>query len=178
MRWMLLLFLLALPGTAWTLDDPGKAEAAGETGLLRFAEEGVRFRYPLTASISVEKAPEVVAVTLEDEPFLPLMIQRYPDSRNREDVLQLLVKSFAGAYLAREARLLAESGSEAVRTIAGRERRGRLLKWSFLDRPMAVELYAFQHGPDVLAVVLQYELEKQRLSEEHWGPVLETLDLG
>ncbi len=87
-----------------------------------------------------------------------------------------LMESFQNEYTSRKAQFLKGSGSHVKRRIHGVEREGQVLEYTLGGQRMKTEVYAFQKGKRVVALILQHDVSEADLAKKHFSIITESLE--
>lgn len=142
----------------------------------RYSKHGIAFRFPSVFRLTEEIQFRIPTLVLESNTSALAMIQIYPDdAKKRDEIHTLLVKGIQAQFLSRQAMFHEQSGSEVEAVIAGDVRAGTRLLLDLAGQTIQTRIFTFPLGNRIVAVILQHDMEEERLSEPLFQPILQSL---
>lgn len=141
--------------------------------VLHFTSGPVSFSYPRQMQVSSETGDGYVTVTAESVGSTVALVQAYTAATTPDAVRRQLSTSFKREFAARGGKL---SGSKpSQRKIAGGTRQGERLEWVLAGQRLRSEIYAFNKGEVVLAVVLQRTADEEKQASRYFAIIADSL---
>lgn len=142
---------------------------------LEYNDNGISFRYYSDMTFSTENDVGVTTLTLDATESPLALIQIYSVPTTPDLIRKSLVEAFRNEFKSRQAEFLEESGREQIIQFNGVDCRGTVLEFYLARQRMQTEIYAFAKGANVIAVVLQHDMEDQELAEKYFSEITATL---
>jgi hypothetical protein len=143
--------------------------------LVSFNNYGVSFFYNNDMTLSLDEDEGVATITLESTQSPLAIVQVYSVDTTPQEVRNALINSFKNEYSSRNVKFLENTGTTLSQNFSGVKTEGELLDFMLAGQRMQSEVYAFQKGNDVVAVVFQYDLEDGDLAAKYFSPITKTL---
>lgn len=142
----------------------------------RYNRHGIAFRFPSVFRLTEEIQFQIPTLVLESNTSALAMIQIYPDeAKKRDEIHTLLVKGIQAQFLSRRATFLEGSGSETQLPIAGTVQTGTRILLELAGQTIQTRIFTFPLGNRIVAVILQHDMEDERLAEPLFQPILQSL---
>jgi hypothetical protein len=137
--------------------------------VLQFADHGVSFNYDPALKVSTAKEVGVVTISVESTASPLAMILIYSIALTPDEAVTSLMQGFRDEFRSRGAEFLEGSGKTVRRPFRGVTREGQALDFLLAGERTRLEVYAFQKGTSVIAVVLQHLASDAELAKKHFG---------
>ncbi len=141
-----------------------------------FEGHGLRFDYPRAMRVRTTEDEGVVTLTCESEQSPRAVIQVYTLDLQPDAVRKALFDGLKSQVEQRGGEALERSGESVTRMIAGADRPGNALAMELDERTLEAEVYAFQQGERVVALLLQYNADEAAMAERHFRTLCESLE--
>ncbi len=142
---------------------------------LHFEKYGIAFDYHNEMEVSEDSDVGITTITLNSTKSPVVLIQIYTIQATPQQIEDALMESFQKEFQSREATFLEESGAEVTRTFSGIARKGKKLDLSLAKQEVRLEIFTYRQNQNVLAIVLQHDMEDTELAKEYFSVIERTL---